>query len=75
MNVVELKTRSVDGAIAVLDDLRKRVQAGEIVAFCAVGIEADDTAATWCSTTVPVSRLRMMGAIASLQHCFHEGIE
>jgi hypothetical protein len=61
-------------ALDVIDDLRRRVMAGEVVAFCLVGIDAQDVARVWTSSTRPVSRLRMMGAIANLEHCYHAGV-
>ena len=71
MKIIDLKSGNTKDALDVLDDLRVKVSAGEIIAFAIVGIEPDDTTRSWTSTTRPVSRLRMMGAIANLEQCFH----
>jgi hypothetical protein len=73
MNVVQLPQKDVSSALDVIDDLRAAVVAGRVVAFAAVAIEREDVLRTWSAATEPVSRLRMMGAIASLQHCYHAG--
>lgn len=57
-------------ALEILDELRAKVESGEVIAFAAVGIEPDDVTSSWTATTRPVSRLRMIGAIGSLFHCF-----
>lgn len=73
MKVVALepKKRDLKDALETIDDLRKAVESGQVVAFCAVGIEPDDTTRGWCSCTEHVTRLRLMGAVASLQASLH----
>jgi predicted sulfurtransferase len=73
VNIVALKpkTRDLKDALETIDDLRKAVESGQVVAFCAVGIEPDDTTIGWCSCTENVTRLRLMGAVASLQARIH----
>lgn len=57
-------------ALQVLDDLREKLRTGQIVAFCGVGVEADDTTMMWATATENVSRLRMMGALRHLEHSY-----
>lgn len=59
--------------LAVIDSLRKQIVDGEIIAFIAAGIDAADTSFGWCSSVGGVTRLRMMGAIANLQHQYCSG--
>lgn len=75
MNLVTIQPKKPDTstALEVLDALRARVVAGEIIAFVGIGVEPDDTTTGWAFSTAPVTRLRMMGAIASLQHAYHSG--
>ena len=42
------------------------LEKGEIVAFAAVGIEADDCTRMWLGSSRPVTRLRLMGAMYNL---------
>lgn len=65
----------VHKALKIVDDLREAVYSGKIVAFAAVGIEADDATMMWCSSTEDVSRLRTMGAISNLLHHYQHGTE
>lgn len=60
-------------ALDVLDDLRKKIESGQVIAFAAVGIEPDDSTLFWTAATLGVSRLRLLGAMAHLQHCYHDG--
>lgn len=71
MKIVQFSNTDTTAALGVLDDLRRRVAEGSVVAFAAVGIEADDTTRGWTSCTRHVSRLRMMGAIASMEQSYH----
>jgi hypothetical protein len=66
MKVVSLPTVDTKAALEVLDTLRQAVESGEIIAFCAVGIEPDDCTRMWSSSTKSVTRLRMQGAISNL---------
>lgn len=70
---IKSKQRDTAEALEVIDNLRAKVAAGEIVGFAVVGISADDTAYGWMSCTEHVSRLRMMGAVANLGACLHRG--
>lgn len=54
--------------LEVLDSLRQAVESGEVVAFAAVGIEADDCTRQWSGCTQGVTNLRMIGAVARLLH-------
>lgn len=67
MQVVPLKGISVDESLTVLDDLRAGIVAGEVVAFCAVGIKRDDGTAMWLANVGKAkTNLQMMGAVANL---------
>lgn len=77
MTLIPLKKPPPDSASAmeVLDDLRKQVESGQIIAFAVVGIEPDDTTMSWLSSTQTVTRLRMMGALQSLVTWYNNGGE
>lgn len=60
----------VKKALDVIDDLRARVVAGDVIAFAAVGVEPDDGTYIWMSATENVSRLRMIGALNHMAHSF-----
>lgn len=68
-----LPTSTKEDALAVIDDLRVAVESGEIIAFAAVGVEPDDCTKMWSTSTRPVTRLRMMGAIHNLLHSYTNG--
>ena len=70
MKAIPLPVVDKTAALEVLDTLRKAVEDGEIVAFCAVGIEPDDCTRMWSSSVKPVTRLRMIGALTNLMHCY-----
>lgn len=70
--IAELKPDAKE-ALGIIDDLRKRVASGEIIAFAVVGIEPDDTTRMWTSCTKFVSRLRTIGAISTLLHHYTAG--
>lgn len=57
-------------ALEVLETLRVAVEAGEIVAFAAVGIEVDDTTRAWACANGK-TRLQLLGAISNLMLGFH----
>jgi hypothetical protein len=63
-------TISTEEALAVIDDLRAKVESGQVIAFAAVGIEPGDETMSWQASVRPVTRLRMMGAIWNLLQCF-----
>lgn len=73
MNLVHIegKRNSTKDALEVLDDLRKRIEDGSVIAFIGVGIEPDDVMRAWSSATQKVTRLRMMGALAQLVQSYH----
>lgn len=57
----------------VVDKLREAIENGEVAAFWAVTIAHDDKTSAWCGQTIPVSRLRGMGAVSHLLACMHAG--
>jgi hypothetical protein len=67
------KGRDVKDALDVIDDLRQAIVEGRIVAFAGVGISAEDETTAWVTRTQSFTRLRMMGALATLTHSFHAG--
>lgn len=76
MKIVEFKKgggERLKNSLDVIDDLRKRVENGEIIAFALVGVHPDDATSGWSSCTEKVSRLRMQGAIAQLLHSYLTG--
>jgi D-Tyr-tRNAtyr deacylase len=75
MKVVPLTTDDKSTALEVLDTLRSAIEKGEVVAFCAVGIEPDDCTRMWASSTKKVTRLRMIGALTHLTHSYINDVE
>ena len=67
------KTPDTAEALSVIDDLRGKVESGEIVAFFIAGFSADDTNYAWSSTTQPATRLRMMGSMSNALWAKHSG--
>lgn len=59
--------------LEVIDKLRQAVEDGEVAAFYGVTIAHDDSTSAWCGQTVPVSRLRGMGAVSHLLANMHAG--
>lgn len=58
-----------------LDALRKRIDSGEIVAFVAAAINTEDGVYAYCGAdkAAHVTRLRMQGALAKIQHAYLNG--
>jgi len=61
---------SVEQLLEIVDDLRADVEAGNIIAFAAVGIQPDNLTARWTGAARVVPPLLMIGAIAKLQHFY-----
>jgi hypothetical protein len=77
LRVVDLATKRADskaGMLATLDDLRSRIESGELVAWCGVGICGNDETLRWQATVGKVTNLRLIGAVASLAHYVHEDL-
>jgi hypothetical protein len=70
---IPLPTSTKEDALAVIEDLRVAIESGEIIAFAAVGVEPDDCTRMWSTSTRPVTRLRMMGAMHNLLHHYTDG--
>lgn len=60
------KNPTREQALEAAKSLVTALESGEIVAFGAVGIEADDCTRMWSGSSRPVTRLRMMGALYNL---------
>lgn len=57
-------------ALDVVESLKQAIESGQLVAFAAVGIEENDNTSIWSSSTRPVSRLRMIGAMHHMLHSY-----
>lgn len=66
MKLVNLPVDDKSDALEVLDDLRAKIESGEIKAFAAVGIAQDHTTYRWQSTTKPTTKLEILGAAVHL---------
>jgi hypothetical protein len=74
LNVVSFNHRpSLQDALDVIDRLRADVQDGKIVAFFVAALDDSDASIAYCSSTKPVSRLRMSGAMVNALHAFNQG--
>jgi len=73
IHVLETPKPNVDNLLEVLEIMRQRVLDGTLVAFTAAGLADDDTCYAYAASSKRVTRLRMMGAIAHLQHSYHNG--
>lgn len=68
LSVVQPLVRNKEETLVIIDQLREAVESGEVVAFAAVGIGLDDSTYEYIGNYGQLSRLRFMGALASLQH-------
>ncbi|WP_026641121.1 hypothetical protein [Bordetella petrii] len=73
LKVVALPVGDKSAALEVVESLRRAVESGQIKAFACAGIEPDHCTRMWSSCTLPTTRLEMIGAITSLQHCYIAG--
>lgn len=67
------KTYDAKNALEVLDDLRTKIESGEVIGFVAAGFSADDTSYAWASSTTKASRLRMIGAMSNALWHYNNG--
>jgi hypothetical protein len=69
-NLLTLAPRASNkaSALAAIDDLRRRVESGEVIAFAAVGIEPGRQTAMWCGAAQPMHQIELYGAVAALMH-------
>lgn len=65
LNVVSLQPDTKE-ALRCLDDLRAKIESGEVVMFAAVGVTQNDSTFAWTGLTTKKTRLQMLGAIAEL---------
>lgn len=72
-NLTIVKGGDTANMLEVLDSLRTEVAEGRCVCFVAVGLGPDDNTRGWTAAVRGVSRLRVMGALADLQHSYHAG--
>lgn len=74
MKLVEFNTNpSLQDALSALDELRKDIESGKIVAFAAAGVGQDDATFWYCGSSRPVSRLRLTGAMSNALYHFNVG--
>ena len=73
--LVPKREQGIPQLLEVVDDLREKIASGQIVAFAAVGIEADDVTMSWQGCTQGVTNLRLVGAVARLMHGVHTDID
>lgn len=52
--------------LEVIEDLRAKVESGEIKAFAAVGIASDHATYRWQSTCQHTTKLELLGAVTHL---------
>lgn len=74
MVITKLNTLPEEGKedmLEILELMKKSVTEGEIISFISVGIAPNDETLIWIGSQKRVTRLRMMGAISNLQHCFN----
>ncbi len=64
---------SMADALAAVDELRRAIADGMIVSFVAAGVTDRDETYGYCGAVKPVSRLRMQGALAQVQHDYIAG--
>lgn len=57
--------------LEVVDTLRKAIEAGEIKAFSAVGIQPDHQLLLWTARSAPTTHLEMLGACSRLLQHWH----
>lgn len=76
MNVVQFQ-RDMTGSLRSLDDLRAKVESGEIVMWTAVGVSKDDTAILWVGSLPNAkTKLQWIGALTHLLlSIWHEEIK
>jgi hypothetical protein len=74
--IVSLVQKTIDpaGALAIIDDLRAKVESGEIVCFAAVGLNDADGTFLW-SGGLPgrKSRLQVLGAMENMKLHYWSG--
>jgi hypothetical protein len=72
IHAIPLSCATTTEALKTIDSLKEAIESGEIVGFAAVGIEPNDNTRMWTTTTMPISRLRMIGAMYHLLASFRE---
>lgn len=75
MKVVNLNNEySVEGCLEVIDRLREAVVDGRVIAFKIAGITKDDAVLSWYASALPVTNLKITGAVAYLlDDCLKQG--
>lgn len=75
MNVIKLNQQpTLQDALAVLDALRADVVEGKVTGFLVAGVDDQDVTILYVSTTKPISRLRLQGAMSQALHDFQRGV-
>lgn len=74
MKVVRFPSQpTLEQALDVIDHLRKDVVEGRVTGFVIAGLDDADCCTAYASSTKPVTRLRMQGAIAQALHAYVSG--
>lgn len=68
-----LPRNTTDKLLSVIDALRQDVVEGRVVAIAVAAVCPDDCCSAYAGAAKGVSRLRMQGAIAQLQHAYLSG--
>lgn len=66
----ERNAETMDEALSILDDLRQKIESGEVKAFVAVGVAPDHETLEWSGFTQKTTRLEIQGAIMQLFNHF-----
>jgi len=71
MNVIHFEPKpdrnkpDISGTLRLLDDLRIQIESGAIIALVVTAIEPNDITQCYVSASVPISRLRVTGAVSA----------
>ncbi len=76
MNVIHFEPKpdrskpDAETALRLLDDLRIQIESGAVIALVVIAIEPTDVTQCYVAATVPITRLRIAGAMAGTQWHF-----
>lgn len=74
MKLVEFNVNpSLEDALSALDELRKDIESGKVIAFAAACVGPDDATLWYCGSSRLVSRLRLTGAMSKALYHFNMG--
>jgi hypothetical protein len=75
MNVITFEPKpgnkpDTSSALRLLDDLRIQIESGAVIAMIVTAIEPTDVTQCYVVASIPITRLRIMGAMAGTQWHF-----